>query len=244
MTPNPRGPRDETIHVIRLGTDAVIWNYACHPVFVPWMSHVSADFAGVVRQAIRRQFGDSVAVLYWQGFSGDVFPSFASELVGLSARLQRRFFGKPTNIGFDTYHTWTKSLVQCVLSALGTVSMMDVPGLMYSKRTSRPLRLLLANEKSGKDFRTHEIHIGSGPAGIHVLGVSAEPAVGYIALFQELIKDPSLICVGCMDAAYGYLPTSQMIQEGGYEAREFLPYFSLEGAFAPGIEQAVRKLVA
>ena len=39
--------------LIRLGSEAVLWNYACHPVFMPQMNHVSAaDFIGAQSASI------------------------------------------------------------------------------------------------------------------------------------------------------------------------------------------------
>ncbi len=79
QAPWPDGPRDETVHVLEAraadgSVPALLWQYACHPVCNPERLRVSAEFPGVVRQRLRRDLGPETAVLYLQGFSGDIRP--------------------------------------------------------------------------------------------------------------------------------------------------------------------------
>src|SRR5580700_10692394 len=78
IRPNPSGPRDDTIHMIRIrdggGKDvAVCWCYACHPVGYPLLNEVTAEYPGVVRSTMRSTLGN-IPVIFWQGFSGNTAP--------------------------------------------------------------------------------------------------------------------------------------------------------------------------
>jgi hypothetical protein len=97
-----------------------------------------------------------------------------------------------------------------------------------------PLALLLGPEAGGGTVWAHRLDIGTD---VRVIGFSAEMVVEYLPILQDFFGSGRLFCVGCLDGVFGYIPTSRMVQEGGYESRDFLPYFSLRGRFSPGIEK-------
>ena len=80
MAPNPKGPRDPRVRVAVLQAPggapiAIVWNYACHPVFYPRERAATAEFVGYVRSAVRTHFRDpDLPVIFLQGFAGDVCP--------------------------------------------------------------------------------------------------------------------------------------------------------------------------
>jgi hypothetical protein len=63
MARNAAGPTDDQLRLIIVeavdgSAICVLWNYACHPTIYPALTHVSADFPGVVRRAIRQRIGN------------------------------------------------------------------------------------------------------------------------------------------------------------------------------------------
>lgn len=48
-----------------------------------------------------------------------------------------------------------------------------------------------------------------------------------------------MIAVGYVDSVLGYLPTSRVLAEGGYEAGEFCSALGLQGEFHPDVEGTV-----
>ncbi len=242
MAPNPRGIKDETVTLLRLGSDAVVWNYACHPVFVPELIHVSADFIGVVRRSLRTKLGPKTAVLFWQGFSGDIYPSFAATMESLSARLKRRWFKTSGAVAADVWTRWAERLADHVDHAYSSAAPRPAIGPMRSQRVSCPLTDVLQGATTNKSIWAHRLQLGGE---IDILGVSAELMTAYVSYFRDALRSPNLLCVGCIDGVFGYLPTSRMLREGGYEAADFLPHFSLSGRFRDDLEQILRaKLVA
>jgi hypothetical protein len=242
MRPNPSGVKDETVRVLRFGSEAVIWNYACHPVFTPQMNHVSADFVGVARKSLRKKLGAKTAVLFWQGFSGDVYPSFAATMVGLTAKLKRKVFGTNGAVTPEVWQRWAERLAGHVLSASDRAVLRAITGPIRSQRSSCSLADLMDDATTDKVVGTHRISIGSD---LQILGISAECVTEYGEVCRNALKNENLFCVGCIDGVFGYLPTSPMLREGGYEAVDFLPYFSLQGRFRDQLEQIVQdKLLA
>jgi hypothetical protein len=63
-------------------------------------------------------------------------------------------------------------------------------------------------------------------------------------VLKRLRAPASVIPVGCVGDVFGYLPTSEMVPQGGYEAQGFLPRFGLGGSFTSDVGAIVeRKLL-
>jgi hypothetical protein len=237
MKANRHGPKNETVGLVRLGSQALIWHYACHPVFTPRLNHVSADFVGFVRSELRKQFGPSLAVLFWQGFSGNTFPSFARILTRPLARIRMRLTRQQVPVPPTVWQRWAQGLAAAVVRTAARVRLTLVNGSLKMTRASMPLERLLPGAARDKVVSAHSILLGPE---LQVVGVSAEMMVEHLALLRTVFGNDRLFCVGCIDGVFGYIPTSDMVRDGGYEAREFLPSFSLQGQFAANVEEVLR----
>ena len=76
------------------------------------------------------------------------------------------------------------------------------------------------------------------------LGVSGEPAAEYVFLLKQYFSDFKIIPVGCLSGTFGYIPTSKMLEEGGYESKGFLKPFSLSGKLRHDIQKTFLKSTA
>jgi hypothetical protein len=56
-------------------------------------------------------------------------------------------------------------------------------------------------------------------------GVSAEPSTEFSRLVRALSIDSCMVPYGYLEDVLGYLPISEQLKEGGYEAKGFLEYF-------------------
>jgi neutral ceramidase len=225
IRPNPSGPRDDTIHMIRIrdggGKDvAVCWCYACHPVGYPLLDVLSAEYPGVVRNTLRRALGD-IPVVFWQGFSGNTAPLGTVRPMVFRARTLR------------DWEEWANGLAQCVQDTAGGASL-SLPGPIAC--TMRALPLPELGLLSDKQVRLHEIRLGPQ---LIICGLSAEVAVEYVGILGRLHAPVHVIPVGCVGDVYGYLPVDAMVREGGYEARGFVPRFGLRGSFVANVEEIV-----
>ncbi len=87
MFPNPQGPFDEKVWVMRLSPEngdppAVVFSYACHAVFAYGYAYdaISADFPGATRAALRDSLGPKAHVQFIQGFAGNIRPRILADL--------------------------------------------------------------------------------------------------------------------------------------------------------------------
>lgn len=248
MAPDNKARHDETVHAIALAAPggapaAILWGYACHPVGFPFADRVSADFPGAVRSALRSAFGAGLPVVYLQGFSGDVRPCVLAEPSSLHERFARVVNG-PQFGRFDaaSFAHWCDGVAgaahRAVDAALATPPVAPSPGH--------------ATERVG----FAEFVDGRGPldaiefarldlaANLGLFSVAGEAMTAHAHAVREMAPGRTLVPVGCADAAVGYLPTSEMVRQGGYEGGECLPYLGVEGRFRVDASDAFRSAAA
>jgi hypothetical protein len=74
-----------------------------------------------------------------------------------------------------------------------------------------------------------------------VFGVSAELVVSYVERLRRLRASAVTIPVGCLDGVPGYIPTSEMVPQGGYEAATFMPLFGVRGRYRRDVSSIVER---
>lgn len=73
----PAGPVDHSVNLMRVddaegNIKCLIVNYANHPDCHTKRNKFSADYPGYMRRALKREYGDDVIVLYFNGTAGDI----------------------------------------------------------------------------------------------------------------------------------------------------------------------------
>jgi hypothetical protein len=238
--PNPAGPHDEAIHLLRVSGEhgdplAVIWSYACHPVAFPRPQEVSAEFPGRVRRRLRECLPPETPVLFWQGFAGDVRPPEMNRDQSAQTRLKRVLlgprFGRFTG---EQWESWAESLASRVVATVTARASLRLTGSFRTARLTRPLAEFVSETSGGPEVAFHSMELGSA---LTVVGIAAEVVTEYASLVRGVFPGSIVIPVGYIDEVYGYLPTARMVREGGYEARWFLQPFGLRGRLHPEIER-------
>ena len=241
--PNPKGATDETVTKLvvrdRRGlVRGVVWNYACHPVAYADDHAVSAHFPAVVRDRLRQTSSNSeLAVVFLQGFSGDTRPS-ASVASGRRMAVRRLIRG-PTfcTMTPPEFHDWSSSLADAAVS----VDVHDLPADGTELRTQRVLRGLeeFVADSPPAHVSFQAIRLGTE---FCILGVGAEVVAEYGPMFRRRAGSALTMCVGCVDHTFGYLPTTTMLADGGYEAGGYCRTFGL-GSLRHDVEQVFLRAI-
>ena len=239
--PNPVGPRDESIHLLRVSRPdgrplAVIWSYACHPVSFPRPLEVTAEYPGRVRRRLRDDLGPDLPVLFWQGFAGDVRPPELDLSTSLPSRAKRFLLGpRFGRFSGAEWESWADSLATRVANTASAPAARPLTGPIGTHRITRSLDNFVLGISDERQVAFHRVRLGSE---LTVVGVSAEVVTEYRALVDSTFHGSINIPVGYIDEVYGYMPTARMLHEGGYEASWFLRPFALEGPLNPRIEDS------
>jgi hypothetical protein len=245
--PNPTGPRDETVHVVTLRNAsgrpaAVLWSYACHPVSFAEPRHVSADYPGVVRRALRAALGTDIPVLFLQGCAGDIRPRELGRPRAWRRRVAELVVGKLfTPFSPSEYRAWSDSLATRVVEiARAPGRVLPLASTFRAAHMSVPLAALLDGALSSTRSVTFQ-RLEVAP-GIAIAGVSAEPVAEYgLAVRAAAPPQKAVIPVGYTDSVFGYLPTARMLGQHGYEDEGFMDSFGISGRFRPDLEQVVQR---
>ncbi|NJN63397.1 MAG: hypothetical protein HC882_00025 [Acidobacteria bacterium] len=237
MNPEPRAPRDRLIRVVALGDgpSAIVWNYGVHPTSFPDDTMAHPEYAVVVREALRRRFGSNVAVLFLPGFMGDVRPSVWDSQWTLGTLARGRLHGPVFRRSFpsmDVWEAWASRIAEHVVE-VAEATRPEPLETLKSAEASRTATDLLAEGDVARPFRVTALRLGHGPV---IVAVSSEVVSDYARLAQSLDSAP-VIPVGYEGGAVGYLPTRQMIPEGGYEVDWFAKGFSFAGRWSPRAEE-------
>ncbi len=248
LRPNPRGFRDECIRLIRVesiqgSTAAILWNYSCHPVAFPHRHQVSADYPGIVRKRFRQNASRELPVLFLQGFSGDLRPPsypgspfMEDDKAGILPKKRRfRAFNE------EQYRTWASSLTDKVLSVESRAKRRLLEPTLEWKESKIDFREMFQGIRTNcPPVRAVRLSIGKG---LEVIGLSAEVASPYVNVVRRRFPDAEIVPVGCVGPVFGYLPSNQMLKEGGFESEGFLEAVGLEGKLSSGIEGRIRDLL-
>lgn len=227
--PNSRGVTDEIITTIEFRTmngevAAYVWNYACHPVSHPNPATYSSHFPGAIREQLRTRHPEA-PVLFFQGFSGNTRPS-ASARVRQPKEWIRRLLSGPIfdDMTWRRYRRWTETLASVVEQSMASATREQALPLVLRRRQIDGARLA----EGSRPLTLHSIRLGKD---IQIVGVSAEPVAEYARLVRSWAPAPYLMCVGCIDEPVGYIPTDNMIAEGGYESDRSRSHFGV-GAYS------------
>ncbi len=252
LNPNESGLKNETVHTVGffpIDNDEisstpilVLWSYTCHPVSQPFPNCVSADYPGVVRETLRNTFGKDLACLFFQGFTGDIRPRIIARSRSYKSRLKKILlhgdqFGSFTP---ETWDDWAGSLANVVTSTVlengvSTERYVNISGTMLATGTYLPLSELQDKDCDRPDMHFQQIVFGQD---IAIVAVSAEAVQGVVALLPDSAQIQ--IPIGYTDHTFGYLPTNEIVKEGGYEAHEFREAFSLPGRYIPDVDTVLR----
>lgn len=208
---------------------AIIWHFPCHPTSFPRSTEFSSHFIGDIRDYLRSINDSSLPVIFLQGFSGDIRPpSQITRPKNLLELLRKTFFGSYfkdfTEQGYKEWINNLKEELDKVIKKNNT-SFTCKSEEVSSERLSIPLsEFAETNIQTDKEVTFVKINMGK----LVLIGVSAELVYDYQLYLKKLSADKFLIGVGCLEDVFGYIPTKNMQIQGGYESKDFFPYFGIK----------------
>ncbi|MGB9626660.1 MAG: neutral/alkaline non-lysosomal ceramidase N-terminal domain-containing protein, partial [Phycisphaerae bacterium] len=235
MVPNPAGPRDPTVWILRLDSPGgeprgILFSYACHPVTVYGCARrsISADYPGAARRELRAALGRGVHVQFFQGAAGNIRPRVAADLKALK-------FRPGTLADKDTVGRQLATAVLDAFKGQGRTLSLEIAATMTRidlARGTPPDRSVYERiAASGHDHQAAaarywlEQYDKGGPTQETVswtLGVvrlapdqwicyfSGEPVVQWVSLVRRWFGDRPVAVFGYTQEAFGYLPVDEI----------------------------------
>jgi hypothetical protein len=252
---NPSGPSDHAVPVIRVkGADgktrAILFGYACHNTTLTGSFYqFSGDYSGFTSIELEKANPGATA-MFFQLAAGDQNPEPRGTLAmaeqhgkTLAAEVNRVL-----NSGMKPLSgSLQMALVNTTLRfALHTRETFEEEA-KTSKSTARRLRaqyhLKLYDERRPVyqiPYPVQAVRFGNG---LTLLAMGGEVVVEY-ALKTKAKYPGDLIVAGYTNDVMCYIPTAQMLKEGGYEANDSMVGYGQPGPFAEDVEERVDDAIA
>lgn len=243
--PNRAGACDHSVRVISFSsgaaTDAILWNFACHPVGLPLLDQGSSEFPGKVRTDLRRHYGADLAVAFLPGFMGDVRPAVIDSGWGwcrtIGQYLHRLFEGpRFRSFTLAEWDAWSDQLSAVVTSTAARSATPDQALKLTTRREEIPLETAIDCPDPKRTLSVQRLDIN---AGLSLCATSAEVLSSYLAVLRRVPFPGCLLPVAYIDGVAGYLPDAKATTEGGYEVDGSRFFFGLEANTSPRIEHLV-----
>ena len=233
--PNKDGYYDPNLWVLELeGSDrAILYSYACHPVVLygaEWQT-ISADFPGRTRVTLKARLGEATHVQFIQGLAGSVRPRILADL-------EKEVFVRGSRETLERAGDQLADDLMETLEAARHEIEVDLHAVMgYAPvRPGAPLDPDSVDEMGdawgGADVYWRE-RLQNGPpcdlvqpwpVGLiqldrnHLIAYLASEAVAeWRPLIEEVLSGYELACWGYCQHDHTYLPTDELIADGGYE---------------------------
>ncbi|HRI86920.1 MAG TPA: neutral/alkaline non-lysosomal ceramidase N-terminal domain-containing protein [Candidatus Hydrogenedentes bacterium] len=229
MTDNPEGVTDRSVPVIKVvdadkKTMALLFGCACHNTSLTGADNVIAgDYAGVAQFQLEAAHPGALA-MFMSGCGGNANPSPRGGMVHakqhgktLADEVTRVASGdlSPVQGPLKTKYAIVDLPLQQL--ALETLEVMSE----YSSSEALMARHMLSVVRRGETLLTHY----SAPFAVWQFGNSlalialpGEPMAEYAHALKKLNSDVRTWVAGYSNDCFGYLPTAQVVREGGHEA--------------------------
>jgi hypothetical protein len=236
FAPNESGAVDPlvTAIVIQGERTAVVWHYSCHPTGFPEQK-ISADYPGVVRQALRQRFGKDTASIFLQGFTGDIRPVSGARPPGLMPLVRRAVQGpRFYDMEMENWLGWAKIISNGVMQAIDAATSIEDDVPVSGRIASTTLDKLMLGGSRNRLVEVQHLYC----LGERIIAVSAEPLVS----LKDLCPTDSLL-VGYSRDVFGYWPREIQFGLGGYEVNDFKDWFGVAHEWQSGLDDVFSQLV-
>ena len=256
--PNPRGYVDRSVPVLRIAGPTgrlrgVVLGYACHNTTLGGTNlMISANYAGFARRYVEREKPGAHA-MFLMGCGADANPyprgtyalarqhgeSLGAEVCRLLEEGWQEFapVAGPLRIAFD--HA---DLPLEPPPPEEELAAMRKGGGYYAKVAERIQSLIDSGQPWASHYRT-PVAVWQFGGDLTLVRLSGEVIGDYIRLCEQAIGPLALWVAGYCADYFGYLPSTRVHREGGYEARDFITGFGyLDESVEAAVMAKVREL--
>lgn len=259
MAPNPQGPIDPEVTVIRYTTEdnkvkGVMFHYTCHST-TTGDNRVTSEFPGAAMENIERELEDGAIASFLQGCCGDIRPALIEE--------DRFYRGTEEDIGrlgrqlsdevFRVLGRPMNQLKQYSLASFAHIVELPFRRLPDAEELAAKAaegevwgdwsRLLREHPERNQPTIPLSLQIVRIADGLSFLTMNGEIVVEY-GLFIKQFSSGTVLPLAYCNGMIGYIPTAIQVEEGGYEGGESAVYFGLPSAFHPSVEGRIKEAAA
>lgn len=252
MGANPHGPVDRDVPLLRIDRPdgrlrALVFGCACHCVTLDGRNRqISGDYASFAQQHIEEQH-PGVLAMFVPGCGADAntHPRGGPEQTEL-VRQHGETLGRevcrtaagplePVRGPLKLRLKWTDLPLEHSLSR-DQLSKIAAEGSYWRARNGKAMLAMLDRGEPLPQHYRAPVALWQFGGDLTLVGLPGEAVADYVAMLRQALGPDRLWVAACSNESFGYLPTTQILAEGGHETIGL----TLDvGLFAPGVENVV-----
>lgn len=247
---NPQGPTDHDVPVLKAESAdgkllAVLFGYACHNTTLTGQFYkISGDYAGYAQSEVEKAHPGATA-LFVMLCGGDQNPEPRSqeELAITHGRALAAEVGRVLTGAMKPVEPRIRTAFRIIELEFAHHSRETFEAELKSDnphRRRRAAAMLAAYDQRRPVRRTpypvQAIRLGRN---LTVLGLGGEVVVGYQLRVKKEFPREDVIAAGYSNDVMCYIPTRQILSEGGYEPNDSMVYYGMPGPFAGSVEETL-----
>ena len=268
---NARGPVDHDVPVLSV-TDhdgrhkAIVFGYACHPIWLRHFSVWSGDYPSVAQATIEDNHPGAVA-MFCAGCGGDQNPLSTGgrlqraerEQALLPERFRQTAIEEVEDIGGQLARAVETVLAGCMtpivdelrtsyrevdlpFGTLPSVDQLRQDAASASEYRARWAQSLLQQIDSGQSLaRTYPYPVQVWQLGsdLSFIALGGETTVEYSLQLKQKLGPQNTWVTGYANDVMAYIPSQRVLMRGGYEAGGAMIYYGLPAPWAPQLEARI-----
>ena len=249
---NPKGPVDHDVPVLQVRSPegkllAVLFSYACHNTTLTGNHYeFHGDYAGEAQQRFENRHPGAVA-LFMIGCGADANPQPRGELEHAQRNGEELASAVESAVGRDGRQVQgplRAELLHFPIPLAPAPSRSEFEARLNDSdrfmRRHAALQLELLN-RDGHSPRDYSYPLQAVQLGntVTLVALGGEVVVGYGLQLKQRLGEETTWPVGYANDVFAYIPTRQILSEGGYEADRSQIYYGMPGPWAPAIEATI-----
>jgi hypothetical protein len=249
---NPKGPVDHEVPVLRVSSMdgkpiAVLFSYACHNTTLTGNHYeFHGDYAGEAQQRLESA-QPGVVALFMMGCGADANPEPRGEMAHVEQHgkeLATAVAGAMSSDGRGVEGELRADLIHFPIPLAPTPSRGEFEARAqhsdrFVRRHAAQQLELLANGGSLPTDYSYPVQAVQLGGAVTLVALAGEVVVGYGVQLKQRLGAESTWPVAYANDVFAYIPTKEILSEGGYEADRSQIYYGQPGPWAPAIEATI-----
>lgn len=242
----------------RIG-ELVLVGHACHPTSSGRIDKWWPDYPGAMRRRIQKKLGPKARGMFMMGCGADakvshVDPASKQEIFSGSPEWSRvagcKLADGALRLLASAQLTALPAELRCKLASgklsfgkpISQADLSDLATLPQQDFQSFWARQMLAYNPLDRGFR-YDVQCWRLGEKLTLIALEGEVCSPLGPLARSLAKTPLAMTVAYANGSTGYIPTSRIVREGGYEGFSSHRAYFLPAPFTPRVEQEFRRIV-
>ncbi len=255
------GKIDKDLFVLKLvdadqNVKGILYNYGCHTTAMGSTNYLfSGDFAGKTSDWLEKAYPGAIAI-FLQGCAGEIKPMKSAD----GDKFKSCTYEEMEEAGVDLAKEVAQLMESGSFTPVGSSGFRSVllDPYIYTEQTPVEFYENIMNDPTAGEFyqnsarRTIQaiqdgtiqdrvplfISIWQLDEETRIVSIEGEVSTQYALMIKKMFGTGKTLVLGYTNGVFCYIPTAQMIHEGGYEATCNY-FFGLRGPFVPEIEDII-----